>query len=137
MTRSLPNVFCNIVNVLEPSSPSISQKQTWKTNITPHYRMSSVIVLVFWNLLHHLYHKNTPEKQTWHGHYRMSSVILLMFWNLLPRLYHKNTPEKQTWHGHYQMSSVILLMFWNLLPRLYHRNRPEKQTLHVINECLL
>jgi hypothetical protein len=28
MTRSLPNVFCNIVNVLEPSSSSISQKQT-------------------------------------------------------------------------------------------------------------
>jgi hypothetical protein len=29
-----------------------------------HYRMSSVILLVFWNLLHHLYHRNKPEKQT-------------------------------------------------------------------------
>jgi hypothetical protein len=28
MTRSLPNVFCNIVNVLEPSSSSTSQKHT-------------------------------------------------------------------------------------------------------------
>jgi hypothetical protein len=34
MTGSLPNVFCNIVNVLEPSSSSISQKHTWKTNMT-------------------------------------------------------------------------------------------------------
>jgi NAD(P)-dependent dehydrogenase (short-subunit alcohol dehydrogenase family) len=25
---TLPNVFCNFVSVLEPSSPSISQKQT-------------------------------------------------------------------------------------------------------------
>jgi hypothetical protein len=33
-------------------------------------------LLVFWNLLPRLYHRNTPEKQTWHGHYRMSSVIL-------------------------------------------------------------
>jgi hypothetical protein len=34
MTGSLPNVFCNIVSVLEPSSSSTSQKHTWKTNMT-------------------------------------------------------------------------------------------------------
>jgi hypothetical protein len=28
--------------------------------------MSSVILLVFWNLLPHLYHRNKPEKQTLH-----------------------------------------------------------------------
>jgi hypothetical protein len=62
--------FCDIDGEEGSRTLTILQKTLYHKNkpekqtLHGHYRMSSVILLVFWNLLHHLYHKNTPEKQT-------------------------------------------------------------------------